>query len=160
MNALFTRLLTFLFLASLTFSPVPAFGQAAAVDVDPAPEGQDDPAAARVARLSFVDGDVSFLRAQVTEWADAVENLPLLAGDQIYTGAGARAEVQLGRGAYLRLSEKTALTISDLSESSAQFEITEGTAVIRVDRLSSTFGRFEVDTPNSALLLERDGIYR
>ncbi|HVF89135.1 MAG TPA: DUF6600 domain-containing protein, partial [Blastocatellia bacterium] len=160
MKAPLTKLLTVLFLASSIFSSLPAFGQAAGADVNITSEGQDDPAVARVARLSFVDGDVSFLRAQVTEWADAVENLPLLAGDQIYTGAGARAEVQLGRGAYLRLSEKTALTISELSESSAQFEITEGIAVIRLDKLSSAFGRFEVDTPNAALLLERDGLYR
>jgi len=76
----------------------------------------DDPApATRVARLSFVDGDVSFLRAGVTEWAPGVENLPLLAGDQIFTGQGARAEIQLARGNYIRLSEGTELTITDLS---------------------------------------------
>ncbi|HYP26218.1 MAG TPA: DUF6600 domain-containing protein [Blastocatellia bacterium] len=160
-----SRVLTCLFLTSLIFSSLPAFGQAPAAGIEApgieaAADEQDDPAVARVARLSFVDGEVSFLRAQVTEWADAIENLPLLAGDQIYTGAGARAEVQLGRGAYLRLSEKTALTISDLSENSAQFEITEGIAVVRLDKSLSSLSRFEVDTPNSALLLERDGIYR
>ena len=160
MKVSLSKVLTYLFLTSLIFSSLPAFGQAPEASVEVASDEQDDPAVARVARLSFVDGEVSFLRAQVTEWADAVENLPLLAGDQIYTGAGARAEVQLGRGAYLRLSEKTALTIADLSENSAQFVITEGVAVIRLDKSLSSLSRFEVDTPNSALLLERDGIYR
>jgi hypothetical protein len=114
----------------------------------------------RVARLSFVDGDVSFLRAGVTDWAPAVENLPLLAGDQLYTGRGARVELQLARGNYIRLSESTELTIADLSDSYAQFEITEGTAIIRIERLDTVFHRFEVDTPSSAVLIQQDGLYR
>src|SRR5882762_980743 len=76
---------------------------------DESADVDDSAPVARVARLSFVEGDVSFLRAGVTEWAPAVENLPLLAGDQIYSGPGARAEVQLGRGNYIRLSESTEL---------------------------------------------------
>lgn len=123
-------------------------------------ESDDAAPATRVARLSFMDGDVSFLRAGVTEWAPAVENLPLLAGDQIYAARGARAEIQLGRGNYIRLSENTELTIANLSENSAQFEITEGVASIRVERLASAFGRFEIDTPNSAVVLQKDGFYR
>jgi hypothetical protein len=123
-------------------------------------ESDDAAPATRVARLSFMDGDVSFLRAGVTEWAPAVENLPLLAGDQIYVARGARAEIQLGRGNYIRLSENTELTIAGLSDSSAQFEIAEGIAIIRVERISSAFGRFEVDTPNSAVVLQKDGLYR
>lgn len=123
-------------------------------------ESDDAAPATRVARLSFMDGDVSFLRAGVTEWAPAVENLPLLAGDQIYAARGARAEIQLGRGNYIRLSENTELTIAGLSENSAQFEITEGVAIIRVERLASAFGRFEIDTPNSAVVLQKDGFYR
>jgi hypothetical protein len=120
----------------------------------------DSAPVARVARLSFVEGDVSFLRAGVTEWAPAVENLPLLAGDQIYAGPGARAEVQLGRGNYIRLSESTELTIRELSASAAQFEITEGTAIIRIERLAAAFHRFEVDTPNTAVVVQQDGLYR
>ena len=86
----------------------------------------DSAPVARVARLSFVEGDVSFLRAGVTEWAPAVENLPLLAGDQIYAGPGARAEVQLGRGNYIRLSESTELTITELSASARSIRNNRG----------------------------------
>ena len=140
------------------------YGAASAQTIDPiADEASDVDDAApvqRVARLSFIEGDVSFLRAGVTEWAPAVENLPLLAGDQIYTERGARAEIQLGRGEFIRISENTELTISELAADAAQFEITEGTAIIRLERLSSAFGRFEVDTPNSAIVLRQDGLYR
>lgn len=120
----------------------------------------DDQGESRVARLSFVSGDVSFLRDGDTEWAAAVVNLPLLAGDHIYCPAGARAEIQLGRGTYIRLSEKTELALAVLSESVAQLEIVEGTANIRVDYLAAAFDRFEVDTPSAALLLQKDGQYR
>ncbi|MEW6129438.1 MAG: DUF6600 domain-containing protein [Acidobacteriota bacterium] len=122
--------------------------------------GEDDEPVERVARVSFVDGDVSFLRAGVTEWSDAVENLPLLSGDQIYVGKRGRAEIQFGRGNYVRLSEQTALTITELSHTAALLEITEGIAIIRLERFGAAWNRFEVDTPNSALILQRDGIYR
>src|ERR1041384_3198623 len=134
--------------------PIDDIDQQSSDDVD------DVAPVTRAARLSFVDGDVSFLRAGVTEWAPAVENLPLLAGDQIFTGAGARAEVQLARDNYIRLSSNTALTISDLSDSGAQFEITKGIAIVRLERLATTFRSFEFDTPNSAIQFQKDGLYR
>jgi hypothetical protein len=152
--------LTLLLLLILAFSSIPSFAQQDENTQDESSEVEDDAPVARVARLSFVEGDVAFLRAGLTEWAAAVENLPLLAGDQIYVGQGARAEVQLARGSYIRLFENTALGVSDLSDTSAQFEVTEGIAIIRVERLDAAFKRFEVDTPNSALLLKSDGLYR
>ena len=153
-------LLTLLLLFSLTHSSMTVFGQAADADQVAADDVEDEAPVPRVVRLSFVQGDVSFLRAGVTEWAAAVENLPLLAGDQIYAGQGARAELQLGRGSYVRLSESTALTITELLDTSAQFEVTEGVAIIRIERLAASFQRFEVDTPNAALVLQQDGLYR
>jgi len=156
-------LITLFLLLSIILATGSTFAQS---DVTPVPledqaDDVDDVApVTRVARLSFVDGDVSFLRAGVTEWAPAVENLPLLTGDQIFTGPGARAEIQLARGNYIRLSENTELTIADLSNTAAQLEITEGTAIIRLERLATVFQRFEVDTPNSAVLVQQDGLYR
>jgi hypothetical protein len=153
-------LLTLILLFALAHIPVTAFGQSIDTAQATPDDIEDDAPVPRVARLSFVQGDVSFLRAGVTEWAAAVENLPLLAGDQIYAGRGARAEVQLGRGNYIRLSESTALTITELLDTSAQFEVTEGIAIIRIERLATAFQRFEVDTPNAALILQQDGLYR
>lgn len=152
------RILTaLLVLATLIIS---GLAQSPSFEADESQDIDDSAPVARVARLSFVEGDVSFLRAGVTEWAPVVENLPLLAGDQIYTGSGSRAEIQLARGNYLRLPENSELTISVLSESGAQFDLTEGIAIIRVERLSSTFRHFEVDTPNTAVIVQQDGLYR
>ncbi|HKY06033.1 MAG TPA: DUF6600 domain-containing protein [Blastocatellia bacterium] len=154
------KTLTLCLLIALGVIPVETIAQTIERDREAYEQPEDDSPQPRAARLSYLQGNVSFLRAQVSDWADAVENLPLLTGDQIYAGAGARAEIQLGRGNYIRLLENTAITITDLSDSAAQFEITEGIAVIRAERVGSSFARFEVDTPNSALVLEQDGLYR
>ncbi len=123
-------------------------------------ETEDDAAVGRVIRVSLVEGDVSFQRAGTSEWAAVIENLPLFAGDQIYAGKDARVELQIGRGSYIRLSENTALTVTELRDDAVQFEMPAGMAFIRVEQLAAAFQRFEVDTPNAALLLEQDGLYR
>ena len=83
--------LTLVLLAAIFLAPV-----IAAQTVDPtvpdSAEGEDDAPIQRVARITFIEGDVSFLRAGVNEWATVAENLPLFTGDQIYTGKGAPAE--------------------------------------------------------------------
>lgn len=160
MKRFLPTLLTLFLIPSILLSSGVALAQTNIEQDYEAADVDDSAPVARVARLSFIDGDVSFLRAGVTEWAPAVENLPLLAGDQIYAGSGARAEVQLAQGNYFRLSEGAALTITELSESAAQFEITEGIAIIRIERLATVFHRFEVDTPNTAVVIQQDGIYR
>jgi hypothetical protein len=159
MKRALTVLLTLVFLLGLSPNRSSTLGQALSSQ-DQLEEVDDDAEVSRVARLSFVAGDVSFLRAGASEWAAAVENLPLFAGDQLYTASDARAEIQLARGSYIRLAESTALTIADLSDTQSQFEVTQGTAIFRVERFASAFQRFEVDTPNSALVLKEDGLYR
>ncbi|MEW6213365.1 MAG: DUF6600 domain-containing protein, partial [Acidobacteriota bacterium] len=123
-------------------------------------EEEDEDQTERVARLTFIEGDVSFLRVGTSEWADTAENIPLLTGDQIYTSRGAKAEIQLSRGNYIRLSEQTSLTFTEFSDTVAQFEVTEGSLLVRLERFGAAFSRFEVDTPNAAMLLKQDGLYR
>src|SRR5215471_3059057 len=136
---------------SLDFEPAAQFNQ---------DDGQDDQGTPRVARLQSVDRDVSFQRAGDKEWVQAVANMPLLTGDQIYTGERAGALIQLAHGTFIRLSEKTSIAITELSEQAAQFEVTSGSVVVQVYRLEEVFGRFEIDTPVAAGILEQDGVYR
>ncbi|MEN3333369.1 MAG: hypothetical protein V7641_2734 [Blastocatellia bacterium] len=127
---------------------------------DTTSDAEDEAPAGRVVRVSFVEGDVSFQRAGTSDWAAVIENLPLFAGDQIYAGKDARVELQLGRGSYVRLSENTALTITDLRDEAVQFELPAGMAFVRVEQLATAFQRFEIDIPNAALVLQQDGLYR
>lgn len=130
---------------------------------DPLDVNQDvnpDEQEPRVARLESLEGGVSFQRAGDTEWVAAVRNLPLLPGDQVYTAAGAGAQIQLDVDSYIWLSENSVLTFADFADRSAQFELTQGSAIFQVKRLSDAFGRFEIDSPTSAVVLNADGLYR
>ncbi|MBI3650647.1 MAG: FecR domain-containing protein [Acidobacteria bacterium] len=170
MKASLPVLLTLWLFGAVLFTPVTSHGQTPKLQLDRTPNTYDrdasdsadvdDDPVQRVARITYIQGEVSFLRAGVKEWSDATENLPLLTGDQIYVGSRGRAEIQFGRGNYVRLSEQTALTITELSHTAALLEVTEGIAIVRLERYGSAWDRFEVDTPNSALVLKQDGLYR
>src|SRR3984893_19077352 len=97
---------------ALVLTPGSALGQES-------PAGQQDSAEdnppARVARLSYLSGSVSFLRAGVDQWSQAAINFPVTTGDRIYTAKGARAELEAGPYT-VRLSDATDLTITNLND--------------------------------------------
>ena len=112
----------------------------------------------RVARLGYATGAVSFSPAGEDDWMQARINRPLIAGDRLWTDAGARAEVQLG-GAMIRMNAGTGISILNLDDRIAQLELTQGTLNVRVRRLEP--GQvFEIDTPNLAFVLRQPGEYR
>src|SRR5262245_39953085 len=53
-------------------------------------------APARVARLSYLEGQASLAPAGSAEWAAAVLNHPLTTGDKLSLGGDARAELEAG----------------------------------------------------------------
>jgi hypothetical protein len=58
---------------------------------------------ARVARISFISGDVQIRRADSQDWERAANNLPIVEGDEIATD-NALLEIQFNSETYLRLS--------------------------------------------------------
>ena len=119
-------------------------------------QGDDPPA--RVARLNYTDGPVSFRPDSVEEWAAAAQNYPLTTGDHLWTDAEARAEMHIGSTA-VRMSPQTALQILNLDDRVAQLSITAGSLNIHIRYLGPD-ETFEVDTPNIAVSLLRPGDYR
>ncbi|HTR37864.1 MAG TPA: DUF6600 domain-containing protein [Bryobacteraceae bacterium] len=120
------------------------------------PESIDPPR--RVARLSYPEGTVSLRIAGTRAWAPAFLNRPLTDGDELWTEARGRAELDLGAVA-VRMNSSTSLGILDLDDRSAQFKITQGQAGILLRRLDPG-DTFEIDTPNAAITLLRPGDYR
>ncbi|MEO8027739.1 MAG: DUF6600 domain-containing protein, partial [Bryobacteraceae bacterium] len=111
----------------------------------------------RVGRLNYIDGPVSFQPAGVDEWVNATINRPLIAGDNIWVGDRARAELHVGSTA-LRLGPNTALEFLSLDDRTVQIRLSEGTLTVRVRNL----GRdhiLEIDTPNVAFNVIRPGNY-
>lgn len=118
---------------------------------------EDDPSS-RVARLSYVTGEVSFTPAGSDVWAEAPLNRPLTSGDALWTADRSRAELQLDT-AVLQTDERTHLSLLELSDSAAQFRLTDGTLNLWVRRLDEN-EVFEIDTPNAAISVQEPGLYR
>ena len=142
-------------IAALLMAAGSALGQAP-------PAGQqnlaaDDPPA-RVARLSYLKGSVSFLRAGVDQWSQAALNFPVTTGDRIYTDQDAHAELQVGNYT-VRLSQRTDLTVTNLNDQVLQLGLEQGTLRLTVYQLPSG-ETVEIDTPNGVLTVIQPGTYR
>ena len=121
-----------------------------------ASHAQDPPT--RVADLNYVTGYVSIQPAGADDWAPAVVNRPFTTGDALWTDVDARAELHLNN-AVLRVGPQSSLGFLDLDDSFAQIRFTQGELVLRVRHMGED-DSFEVDTPNAAITILRDGEYR
>ncbi len=110
----------------------------------------------RIARLSLIEGHVSFQHSQDVEWSAASINMALQPSDRLYTGEDGRAEIQFDDGSVLRLAEKTDVEILSLREDFIQLRILVGLSTLTVQ---SSIG-FEINTPAAAFNTIRNGVYR
>jgi len=113
---------------------------------------------ARVARLGYISGAVSFSPAGEDEWVEARINRPLITGDRLWVDAGARAELQVG-SAVFHMGSNTSVTLLNLDNRVAQLQLAQGALNVRVRRLGPN-EVVEVDTPNLAYSIRRPGGYR
>ena len=121
------------------------------------PVSADDPPA-RVARISALQGTVSFQPSGADEWSVATLNYTVTTGDRLFAGMGARAELDVGRLA-MRIGENSDLTVTDLTDHFVHVGLTQGILRVAVYRLPQG-DSVEVDTPNGALMLRAAGRYR
>jgi Family of unknown function (DUF6600) len=122
----------------------------------PLPEPGDPPA--RVARVAYLEGSVSFQPSGDTTWSMAQVNYPMTTGDRLYADQGGRAELQLGR-LTVRIAGATDLTVNNLTDQFAQIGLAQGT--LRVSIYEMPPGDYvEIDTPYGALQPLGVGEYR
>jgi hypothetical protein len=117
---------------------------------------QDPPS--RVARLSALDGTVSFQPGGQGEWGAATRNRPVTVGDKIWSDNNSRAELQAGQ-ASIHLSSMTALSFLNLDEQTTQMRLAEGAINFRVRELREG-DVYEVDTPNVTFNVTQAGAFR
>jgi hypothetical protein len=110
-------------------------------------------------RLSFTDGDVSFLRPGAEDWTPAYVNTALAAGDELYADEGANLELQVAARAYVRAGEYTQLGLMSLEPDFLQLRVTSGTVSLDLRSLKAS-QTLEIDTPNGAFTVENSGYYR
>ncbi len=119
-------------------------------------EDQDPPA--RVARLNFSQGSVSFQPAGEGDWVTAVPNRPMVTGDNLWADENSRAEAHIGSTA-LRLGPKTGITFLNIDDRTAQIRLAQGSLIVRVRHVDDD-DTYEVDTPNLSFALLQPGDYR
>jgi len=131
--------------------PPPPDGQSA-----PDPNAPDPPS--RVARISFLDGTVSFQPGGQGEWGSAAQNRPVTVGDKLWTDQASRAELQIG-AASIHMGSMTALSFLNLDGNVMQLRVPEGAVNFRVRELREG-DVYEVDTPNLAFTVKQAGAFR
>nr|WP_052170095.1 DUF6600 domain-containing protein [Massilia sp. JS1662] len=141
--------------ASNILRPAIAFALALAAATASA-QTQDPPA--RVGRIAYLAGPVSFSPAGSPDWAQAPLNRPLVAGDRLWTDAGGRDEAQFG-AAIARMDAGTLLTVLAADERTTQLQVSQGRIDLHVRRLAPG-ETVEVDTPNLAFVARQPGDYR
>src|SRR3954471_22050733 len=129
----------------LIFAAVPLLAQA------------NDPPA-RVARINYLSGSVSFRPGSVEEWTAATLNYPLTTGDYLWVDNDGRAEIHIGSTA-IRINSRTAMSVLNLDDRTVQLSLTEGSLHVRLRDLADDEA-VEIDTPNVAITLLRAGEYR
>lgn len=130
----------------------------------------------RVARISLIEGEVSYQRVNDSkkDWFDATLNLPLDESDQLYSGPDGRAEIQLSGRNIVRIDRDTNLRFTQFNSGAVQLALSIGSAYFRIDSLDKRQFQvvdandsgvndpvyFEVDTPTVAVTFIKEGVYR
>src|ERR1700730_15626128 len=112
----------------------------------------------RVARISYLDGNVSLQPGGTGDWGAAAKNRPVTVGDKIWADKDSRVELQAGQ-ATIHVGSMTALSFLNLDENITQMRLAEGAINFRVRELREG-DLYEVDTPNLAFTVKQAGVFR
>jgi hypothetical protein len=129
--------------AVFTLVSVAAFAQAS-----------DPPA--RVGRISYLEGTVSYHAADQGDWSPATLNYPVIAGQSYWTEPRSLLELQVGPAEF-RLDEGTALDVLLLDDSGSRLRLDQG--VINIHLRSAGQGWVQVVTPAGYIDLVEPGSY-
>ena len=117
---------------------------------------QSDPPA-RVGRLAFAEGTVSFHDAQDANWTPAAVNESLTSGDSLWTEPNARSEVSIA-GTRVRLDQSTQLDMLQIDDSQTRLQLDQGRLDIKTFTMD-TSQPYEIVTPRGTVKLEAQGDY-
>ncbi len=121
---------------------------------------------ARIGRIGYLQGDVSFYADRAEGWQPARLNFPVTGKNSIWTNGAGRAEVRIGATA-LRIERDTVLDFAVVDDNATQLFLQRGTVNVRLR--SSPAGlepgetggdTFRVETNQGPVLLRADGRYR
>ncbi|HMJ07939.1 MAG TPA: FecR family protein, partial [Pyrinomonadaceae bacterium] len=114
----------------------------------------------RVARLSFISGDVRVRRGDSQEWERAVLNLPLVEGDEIATDPNGRCEIQFNTATHVRLAENSVLKLTAVKDEGIAVSLPQGSLSLVANNFDKARSYFEIDAPQTTIAVERSGVFR
>jgi hypothetical protein len=112
---------------------------------------------ARVARLAFTDGTVSFHDDEQSGWAPAVINTPLTTGDGLWTEPNARSEISLA-GTRIRMEGATQLDMLALDDTQTRLQLAQGRIDVKSHAMDAN-QPYEIVTPRGTVMLLQQGDY-
>lgn len=111
-----------------------------------------------VARVSFMNGEVSVRRGDSGELVAAALNAPMMVGDHLVTGPNGAAEIEFDYANAMRISANADIRITDLENQICQVQVGAGTATYRLRSESQVHP--EIDTPSVSVRPVQPGSYR
>ena len=115
---------------------------------------------ARVARISFFEGDAQLKRSDGSDWESVRKNLPVVEGDEIASGPNTRLEIQLDLYTHLRIGENSVVRIVTLGEQGIALSLPQGSLIVRASRLDPNRQFIEIDAPQTTVAVQKEGTYR
>ncbi len=115
---------------------------------------------ARVARISFLQGEVQIRRAGSDDWERAAKNLPVVEGDEIVTDSNSRLEIQFDTYKYLRLDENAYIKFTALRDEGVAISLPQGSMSLRILEFDKDRSYFEIDAPKTTIAVQKTGMYR
>ncbi|MBR0662723.1 hypothetical protein GXW71_00005, partial [Roseomonas hellenica] len=137
-------------------SPTPPQGQAAQPAPDEDGETAEEPPA-RVGRLARIQGNVGFRPSGEEDWTPAQANIPLVAGNAIYTAPGARAALQVNQ-TRIALDGGSDFQFARLDDGGTVVTLPRGSVYFEAQGLLEQ-ETIEIVTPSGSLVITGDGRY-
>jgi hypothetical protein len=110
-------------------------------------------------RLSLVEGGVAFFRPGEPNGVPARVNLPMAPGDRLETGADGTVELEISAGGFIRAGHGTRILLVDQEPDLIRLGVEEG--LVALDLFDGRSGlAVELETPNAAFTIEKEGYYR
>lgn len=117
-------------------------------------------------RIRNIENVLTVQRSTEIEAEEATVNMPIMAGDRIWTGEDGRAELIFEDGTMLRIGHFTKLDFQAVSYYSKEYDnstilrLWAGSIYVAAINIEDTKRNFQIDTPASSIYLISDGRFR
>lgn len=115
---------------------------------------------AKAGRVNALSGKATVQRSGSAKRDQLTLKSELDSGDTLRTEAGARTELLLNPGSYLRIAENSEVELTDASLDNLRIKVVRGSAIVEATGTDGTRLLAEIKTPQTKIQIDRNGLYR